>query len=213
MDSDSKVARYFGARFTTTSAVLDREGQLRYYGGFRGVEAAVRNLLAGEEVAVPESPGFGCAIMLSPQAGEDGARGAAPRGHDLTGLLAHLRERLGLTDEQGTNVKGVLDGLQRATRSLENPSPHEFMMMRHRAFEDIRAILNEEQRTKFEELVREMGHGPRSGGQGRGDGAGSHGPGGHGPAGHGPGHGSGGHSPGGHGPDERSGRRALDHPR
>lgn len=59
MDSESEVARYFGARFTTTTAVIDAKGRLRYYGGFRAAEAAVQNLLAGVDVAVPESPGGG----------------------------------------------------------------------------------------------------------------------------------------------------------
>jgi thiol-disulfide isomerase/thioredoxin len=59
MDSESEIARYFGAKLTTTTAVIDADGRLRYYGGFGGAEAAVRNLMAGEEVAVPESPGGG----------------------------------------------------------------------------------------------------------------------------------------------------------
>lgn len=59
MDSESEIARYFGARLTTTTAVIDADGRLRYYGGFQGAEAAVRNLMAGEEVAVPDSPGGG----------------------------------------------------------------------------------------------------------------------------------------------------------
>lgn len=201
MDSDSRVARYFGARFTTTSAVLDREGRLRYYGGFRGVEAAVRNLLAGVDVAVPESPGFGCAIMMRPQSDDSGSHPVTPRGHDFAGFLAHLRERLGLTEEQAANAERVLDGLERATQSLESPSPHEFMMLRHRALQDIRAILGEEQRAKFDAFVREMQHGPESGGQGHG--AGSDGAGRHGPAGHGPDHGSPRHDPGAHGANER----------
>ena len=59
MDSESEIARYFGARLTTTTAVIDADGRLRYYGGFQGADAAVRNLMAGEEVAVPEGPGGG----------------------------------------------------------------------------------------------------------------------------------------------------------
>jgi peroxiredoxin len=59
MDPESEIARYFGARLTTTTAVIDAEGRLRYYGGFGGAEDAVRNLMAGEDVAVPESPGGG----------------------------------------------------------------------------------------------------------------------------------------------------------
>jgi peroxiredoxin len=59
MDSESGIARYFGAKWTTTTAVIDADGRLRYYGGFAAAEAAVRNLMAGEEVAIPESPGGG----------------------------------------------------------------------------------------------------------------------------------------------------------
>jgi peroxiredoxin len=59
MDPGSEIARYFGARLTTTTAVIDADGRLRYYGGFAAAEAAVRNLMAGEEVAIPESPGGG----------------------------------------------------------------------------------------------------------------------------------------------------------
>jgi len=59
MDSESEIARYFGAKLTTTTAVIDADGRLRYYGGLAGAEVAVRNLMAGEEVAVPESPGGG----------------------------------------------------------------------------------------------------------------------------------------------------------
>lgn len=59
MDPESEIARYFGAKLTTTTAVIDAEGRLRYYGGFGGAEDAVRNLMAGEAVAVPESPGGG----------------------------------------------------------------------------------------------------------------------------------------------------------
>jgi len=59
MDSHSQLARYFGATLTTTTAVVDAEGRLRYYGGFAGAEDAVRNLIDGVEVAVPLKPGGG----------------------------------------------------------------------------------------------------------------------------------------------------------
>lgn len=59
MDAESDVPRYFGAKTTTTTAVIDAAGRLRYYGGFPKAEDAVRNLLAGEDVAVPETHGFG----------------------------------------------------------------------------------------------------------------------------------------------------------
>jgi thiol-disulfide isomerase/thioredoxin len=59
MDPESDVPRYFGAKTTTTTAVIDAAGHLRYYGGFPKAEDAVRNLLANEDVAVPETRGFG----------------------------------------------------------------------------------------------------------------------------------------------------------
>lgn len=59
MDPESEIARYFGAKLTTTTAVLDAEGRLRYYGAFAGAENAVRSLMAGEDVAVPLNPGSG----------------------------------------------------------------------------------------------------------------------------------------------------------
>ena len=59
MDPKSEIARHFGAQLTTTTAVLDAEGRLRYYGAFSGAERAVRSLMAGEEVAVPRNPGGG----------------------------------------------------------------------------------------------------------------------------------------------------------
>jgi peroxiredoxin len=59
MDSESRIARYFGTKLTTTTAVIDAEGRIRYYGGFGKAEDAVRNLLAGKDVLVPESPTSG----------------------------------------------------------------------------------------------------------------------------------------------------------
>ncbi|MEO6711046.1 MAG: TlpA disulfide reductase family protein [Planctomycetota bacterium] len=59
MDPESEYARYFGTKLTTTTAVIDQQGRLRYFGGFPKAEDAVKNLLAGEAVAVPETRGFG----------------------------------------------------------------------------------------------------------------------------------------------------------
>ncbi len=132
---------------------------------------------------MPEKPGFGCAILLKPRPGDDGARDDAPHGHDLTGFLAHLRERLRLTDEQAANVKAVLDRLQQETQRLEDPSPHDFMALRHRAIEEIRAMLDDEQRAECSKSSSAgMRHGHGSGH--RGEGHGSEGDGdGHGPRG------------------------------
>jgi len=60
MDSESEIARYFGATRTTTTAVIDAEGRLRYYGGYgNSVVNAVEDLLVGKGVAVPESQASG----------------------------------------------------------------------------------------------------------------------------------------------------------
>jgi peroxiredoxin len=59
MDEGSALARTWGTTRTTTSAVIDAEGRVRYYGAYQGAEAAVRNLLAGDPVAVPTAPGGG----------------------------------------------------------------------------------------------------------------------------------------------------------
>lgn len=55
MDPDSKIADYFGATVTTTTAVIDAEGKLRYYGGLGKAENAIRDLMAGREVSVSET--------------------------------------------------------------------------------------------------------------------------------------------------------------
>jgi len=185
MDSDSEIARYFGATFTTTTAVLDAQGRLRYYGGFGAMEAAIKNLQAGEEVAVPERPGSGCAIMLKPQPGDDAARDGAHGGHDddFASFLARLPERLRLTDEQAAKVEAVLDRLQQETQRLESPSTHDVMGLRHRAIEEIRAMLDDEQRAELEELIGGMRHGHGSGHRGEGQGSEGRGD-GHGPRGH-----------------------------
>jgi len=59
MDANSELAWYFGATLTTTTAVIDMKGRLRYYGGFGKAEDAIRDLLADKDVAVPESRGSG----------------------------------------------------------------------------------------------------------------------------------------------------------
>lgn len=55
MDSESEIAWYFGATRTTTTAVIDAGGRLRYYGDYTNAEDAVRDLMVGKEVAVAES--------------------------------------------------------------------------------------------------------------------------------------------------------------
>jgi hypothetical protein len=87
MDPESEIARYLGAATTTTTAVVDADGRLRYYGSLAKAEDAVRNLMAGEEVALPETPPMGCMIMFKPDlpeatnARDPGQSHAEPREH------------------------------------------------------------------------------------------------------------------------------------
>lgn len=74
MDTRSTLARYFGATLTTTTAVIDARGRLRYFGSLAKSEDAVRSLLAGQEVAVPETTPDGCDIMLAPPPAEPAGR-------------------------------------------------------------------------------------------------------------------------------------------
>lgn len=167
VDAKSELALYFGARLTTTTAVIDAQGRLRYYGGYDGAEAALQSLLAGEEVAVTESPGSGCAILLGPASGTDepahhaGRHGGGHRGHGghdaAGGLLEHFRERLHLSETQAEQVAEILASLH--ARMSELGSHGDFPAIRAAAFEKIRATLDADQRAKFDELAEGSSHG------------------------------------------------------
>jgi hypothetical protein len=53
MDPESAYARYFDTKLTTTMAVIDERGRLRYFGGFPKAEDAVKNLLAARNSLFP----------------------------------------------------------------------------------------------------------------------------------------------------------------
>ncbi len=60
LDPNGQAADVFGARFTTTTAVIDRDGVLRYLGQFghgddRFAEDALKDVLAGRDVQVNHS--------------------------------------------------------------------------------------------------------------------------------------------------------------
>lgn len=64
LDPSGQTADLFGTQRTTTTVVIDGDGVLRYCGQFRqkgggSVEAALRAVLAGEEVAVKTTPHMG----------------------------------------------------------------------------------------------------------------------------------------------------------
>jgi len=50
-----KAADLFGVTKTTTTLVVDKDGVLRYQGRFEGAQAALKAVLAGEEVKVKET--------------------------------------------------------------------------------------------------------------------------------------------------------------
>jgi thiol-disulfide isomerase/thioredoxin len=73
-DGDGQVGRAFGALTTPHAFVLDEQRQVRYHGRVADsrqastvtlpyVQLAVEDLLAGREVAVPETEPYGCAIV------------------------------------------------------------------------------------------------------------------------------------------------------
>lgn len=54
-----KAADLFGVSKTTTTVVIDKDGVLRYRGRFDGAQAALKAVLAGEEVQVKETDAAG----------------------------------------------------------------------------------------------------------------------------------------------------------
>lgn len=68
LDPRGNTADLFGVNRTTTTVVIDSDGVLRYCGQFQGkgggsAEAALKAVLAGQEVAVKTTPHNGCPIM------------------------------------------------------------------------------------------------------------------------------------------------------
>jgi hypothetical protein len=72
-DVDNAMADRFGAQYTPESFVIDREGVVRYHGRIddaqnparvrqKSLRIAIDAVLAGREVAAPETKGFGCTI-------------------------------------------------------------------------------------------------------------------------------------------------------
>jgi RNA polymerase sigma factor (sigma-70 family) len=61
LDPSGRAADFFGAKVTTTTAVIDGNGVLRYYGRFKDghlayAEQALKAVLSGKEVEVKETP-------------------------------------------------------------------------------------------------------------------------------------------------------------
>ena len=84
---------------------------------------------------------------------------AAERGdhrRDPRGALEWLDHELKLKPEQRSKVEAILDETGQAYRAIRQRTRPEYEAVRQQGREKIRAVLNEEQRARFEELVREI---------------------------------------------------------
>ena len=76
-DADGSLSRYFKVRVAPSFAVIDREGVLRYFGGFDNdtghklpvaaepmLDPVIRSVLRGEEVRIKRGVPNGCVVRL-----------------------------------------------------------------------------------------------------------------------------------------------------
>lgn len=84
-------------------------------------------------------------------AAERGERG----GHSRRSALEWLDSELKLSPEQHRQVEAILDETIQGYRGIRERTRPEYEAVRQQGREKIRAVLNEQQRARFEELVRE----------------------------------------------------------
>ena len=75
---------------------------------------------------------------------------------DPRGALEWLNRELKLSPEQRSQVESILDETGQAYRAIRQRTRPEYEAVRHQGREKIRALLSEEQRGRFEALVREI---------------------------------------------------------
>lgn len=75
---------------------------------------------------------------------------------DPRGALEWLDRELKLSPEQRTQVEAILDETGQAYRAIRQRTRPEYEAVRQQGREKIRAALSQEQRARFEELVREV---------------------------------------------------------
>jgi hypothetical protein len=89
---------------------------------------------------------------------------ASPRNReDRTGMIVHeMNERVGLTSDQQTRIREILDGTAKKYNEIrKDMEPRikdfepRFNAVRQQSRDEIRALLNEKQLPKFEEMVQE----------------------------------------------------------
>lgn len=75
---------------------------------------------------------------------------------DPRGALEWLNRELKLNSDQRSQVESILDETGQAYRAIRQRTRPEYEAVRQQGREKIRALLSEEQRTRFEALVREI---------------------------------------------------------
>lgn len=75
---------------------------------------------------------------------------------DPRGALEWLNRELKLSPNQRAQVEAILDDTGQAYRTIRQRTRPEYESVRQQGRDRIRAVLNEEQRARFEELVREI---------------------------------------------------------
>jgi Spy/CpxP family protein refolding chaperone len=88
--------------------------------------------------------------------GRGWAAGHSDYRRDPRGALEWLERDLRLTPEQRTQVEAILDETGQGYRAIRQRTRPEYEAVRQQGREKIRAVLNAEQRARFEELVQEI---------------------------------------------------------
>lgn len=109
--------------------------------------------------------------------GQGQGRGQGNFGRGMLPSTDDLKTRLGLSDDQATKINEIRDGIREEMRRMfqdrnNRPGPEAFEKIRDDATKKIRDVLTDEQKGKFDELVKSIPT-PGQGGQERGGRGGS----------------------------------------
>lgn len=96
----------------------------------------------------------GLAMLWASRHGWAAERGEHRR--DPRGAVEWLDRELKLSPDQRAQVEAILDETGQAYGAIRQRTRPEYDAVRQQGREKIRAVLNEEQRARFEELVREI---------------------------------------------------------
>jgi protein CpxP len=125
------------------------------------MQAAVLALCTTALCAVPMMAQDNTAPQQQDQAGPQGGRHGGPGMEEHQ--IERLTKKLNLSPDQVTQVKAIDDSTRQQMMALHNdssvagPDKHAKMMAIHQASQDkIRAVLNDDQKTKFDAMQAEM---------------------------------------------------------